>query len=427
MRTKWKEIKINLFHSKYLSFIFVLHLSVILTLIGFLGINVMMQGNAYNDFYSIFNDQNVYNVMDIGGTETYSKVMNVENLEQIEELYHTLNQKYTYIHQIESSFPATYDDSKKQFMIGGKDSVDSYATSGIASYYSLRVNPNFFKIYSIHMAEGSFFDDNYMYKIGDTVPVILGNDYEQYYEVGDTFKGDYFLFPEETEYQVVGILEKESSYFGLSIGSYLSLDHYILVPDVNLTKENSYRPEVILANLSQKIPSMILSQEDSLKDLRSTIASYGMSEMYRIDDQREVINGIYHDAMNQFKTVLIAFVVLSLFSILIITMNCFRRISMNFERYAIHMANGASLKDITEYIMSDLAIQLGLSDFVAIVLNIIVSWRVVVNFRVNISFIPFVVLFIILFSLLIYFVIYIIVRLRLIKFKISDFIRGLEP
>ena len=100
---------------------------------------------------------------------------------------------------------------------------------------------------------------------------------------------------------------------------------------------------------------------------------------------------------------------------------------MNFERYEIHMANGASLKDITEYIMSDLAIQLGLSDFVAIVLNIIVSWRVVVNFRVNISFIPFVVLFIILFSLLIYFVIYIIVRLRLIKFKISDFIRGLEP
>ena len=59
------ELKINLLKSKYLTLIFILQISVVLSLFGVLFVNMTMHFQANKSFYDIFKDDNVYNIMDI--------------------------------------------------------------------------------------------------------------------------------------------------------------------------------------------------------------------------------------------------------------------------------------------------------------------------------------------------------------------------
>ena len=69
------ELKINLLKSKYLTLIFILQISVVLSLFGVLFVNMTMHFQANKSFYDIFKDDNVYNIMDVGGSEIYSQVI----------------------------------------------------------------------------------------------------------------------------------------------------------------------------------------------------------------------------------------------------------------------------------------------------------------------------------------------------------------
>ena len=421
------EIKINFFKSKYLSVIFILHLALIFTLIGVLSMNIFTHSSSYTDFYNIFKDNQVSNIVDVGGTEIYSEKMNLDNIENISGLYHDLDSNYTRIGQIVSQLNSKFDSSKVEFMDIDSNRINSYEGLGTVPYKSLRVNNNFFDLYQIEIADGKGFPVDYTYKLGETIPVLLGNAYKEHYQVGDTFLGDYFLFPKDSTFKIIGFLEDDATYFNLNLGAYGSLENYILVPDVEINEDNSYRNEVIIANYAQRIPSVYLSNTDNSDDIKQVVKQYDLSSMYRVDNQKYVVDKIYQDSKNLTSTMLLAFIALSLFSLVIITMNCFRKISMNFERYAIHLANGASKKDITKLILCDLIIILVISDLLGIGINGFFIIKNATITSIQFKFIWPVALIIVIFSILIYLIIYLIVKLKLRKFKTVDFIRRLQP
>ena len=421
------EIKLNLFKSKYLTFIFILHLSLIFTLIGIIMMNIMANNASYNNFYNIFKDNEVFNVIDIGDPEVYSNNMNMDNIDNISDLYEELNTEYTRIGQIINQFDGEFDVKKIDFMNVDLDRIESYEELGVAPYKSLRVNKNFFDLYQLNVTEGTTFSVDYKYNLGETIPVILGNAYKDYYNIGDQFKGDYFLFEKNSLYEVIGFLDSKAKYFNLNLGTYVSLDHYILVPDVDINKENAYREEVIIANYAQRIPSVLLSEEANDSELKDILDKYGLSSMYRVDNQKMTVEKIYQDSKNLSATMLVSFIFLSLFSVIIISMNCFRRISMNFKRYAIHLANGASTKDISKLVLCDLIVILITSDIVAIGINTIFALKNVYLSSAYISFILPVSIVVVAFSMIIYLTMFLIVKIRLNKFKIVDFIRRLQP
>ena len=420
------ELKINLLKSKYLTLIFILQISVVLSLFGVLFVNMTMHFQANKSFYDIFKDDNVYNIMDVGGSEIYSQVMNLDNIENIDNLYTYLDNNYTRIQQIQNQFNNEYDTNKLRFMSVNKDEAERFKEQGFAPYLSLRVNDNFFLKYDVHINEGTNFN-NFKYELNDKVPLILGDAYREYYKVGGKFGGEYFLFPKDTIYEVVGFLEKGAKYYNLNLGTYISLDHYILLPDVDIDENNAYRKEVIIANYAQRIPGLLLSDEDTYLDLKDKVNELDMSMMYRIDNQRNVVDSIYGDAINSFKMMAISFGTLTLFSLLIIIMNLFRRISMNFKRYAVHLVNGASKKDIRKLVMNDLLVLITISTLIAYLFDFIVCVLNPTFFKSYMTYFPIVLIMTIFVDLIIYFVVYIVIRIRLNNIKIIDFIRRLQP
>lgn len=200
-----------------------------------------------------------------------------------------------------------------------------------------------------------------------------------------------------------------------------------MLPDVDIDENNAYRKEVIIANFAQRIPGLLLSDEDTYLDLKDKLNELDMSLMYRIDNQRNVVDSIYGDAINSFKMMAISFGTLTLFSLLIIIMNLFRRISMNFKRYAVHLVNGASKKDIRKLVMNDLLVLITISTLIAYLFDFIVCVLNPTFFKSYMTYFPIVLIMTIFVDLIIYFVVYIVIRIRLNNIKIIDFIRRLQP
>ena len=128
------ELKINLLKSKYLTLIFILQISVVLSLFGVLFVNMTMHFQANKSFYDIFKDDNVYNIMDIGGNEIYSQVMNLDNIENINKLFTYLDNNYIRIQQIQNQFNNEYDSNKLRFMSVNKNEAERFKEQGFAPY-----------------------------------------------------------------------------------------------------------------------------------------------------------------------------------------------------------------------------------------------------------------------------------------------------
>lgn len=98
---------------------------------------------------------------------------------------------------------------------------------------TVSLSNNAYEVFNIVMEEGNFFDKNdFIYK-DNTIPIILGNDYKNYYKLGDTI--DLVLRGQNKKASIKGFLKPESSiiYFNKE----LKLDKFVLVPVENFDKD----------------------------------------------------------------------------------------------------------------------------------------------------------------------------------------------
>lgn len=100
---------------------------------------------------------------------------------------------------------------------------------------------------------------------------------------------------------------------------------------------------------------------------------------------------------------------------------------MNFKRYAVHLVNGASKKDIRKLVMNDLLVLITISTIIAYLFDFIVCVLNPTFFKSYMTYFPIVLIMTIFVDLIIYFVVYIVIRIRLNNIKIIDFIRRLQP
>ena len=114
----------------------------------------------------------------------------------------------------------TWDHNEEaRFVLDGKD---------MAFVKAIQVSEKFFSEYDISVFEGSIFDtDDYNYDLKtNTVPVLLGHAYIDYYKVGDVLTGEYLT--SDTTYIVKGFLEEGTKYWEGT--DFKSLDRFIVLP-----------------------------------------------------------------------------------------------------------------------------------------------------------------------------------------------------
>jgi hypothetical protein len=93
-------------------------------------------------------------------------------------------------------------------------------------YFLLKIDNEFQNVFKLNVAKGRIFSDEDFRDTGDEIPLILGYDFQKYYNVGDVITDD-----DGQRYRVVGFLEKLSFYLNPARDSLIHwLDKAFITP-----------------------------------------------------------------------------------------------------------------------------------------------------------------------------------------------------
>lgn len=104
----------------------------------------------------------------------------------------------------------------------------------VTSLSTIQVNNNAYNTFLNSLAKGdSFKTDDFNYENDNIIPIILGNDYLQYYDVGEIIKLNYLQ--KNIDFKVIGFLNKNTV---LTINDFnYVLDTYICMPSFQIKNE----------------------------------------------------------------------------------------------------------------------------------------------------------------------------------------------
>lgn len=225
-----------------------------------------------------------------------------------------------------------------------------FSSINLASYQMDRLG---FEYFNFKMYDGrSFSDDDYILESElDKLPIILGYNYKDIFNIGEKIK--YIYAVKVMEGEVIGILEKNSAIFNDNKYS-MPLDNRIILPLADfkyIAKDGEEQfnqsivySDMLSANIIASINSSniditrkiydLCNRYDFMKYDPSITASTNGLDMFKGESEQAV------------KIMFIMLVVMTTFCIFTFIMNMHNKIEKNMRRYLIQILQGASIKHI---------------------------------------------------------------------------------
>ncbi len=186
--------------------------------------------------------------------------------------------------------------------------------------YGYNVGENVDKLFSLETQNNQWFSkEDYFYSDGDTIPIILGNNYQKYYSVGDVLP--LVCSGLSLNCKVIDFLKPQSKIVHNS--AITELDNHILVPFQNFSEEKFQSEDKVNLQILylNKNNGLIFTQLPTEK-VKEIVLDYaktaGLSEdvdiePYAFIDNVANIKEISQDYFTRFMTYLISSILLTLF------------------------------------------------------------------------------------------------------------------
>jgi len=117
------------------------------------------------------------------------------------------------------------------FESGYEDGIHIEANDelGLQALKCAYFTPEVFDVYELTVSEGNLFSQaDYTYHQGQPYPVILGSEYQEFFDVGDIIDGTLYL--EHDQLVVIGFLHSGSFIASPGVSTLVPLDRYIIFP-----------------------------------------------------------------------------------------------------------------------------------------------------------------------------------------------------
>ena len=220
-------------------------------------------------------DVDFYSYMDDGG-DIFEKVCNV--LKKLDEKYGDdyVIQASQFIElenvQVDDKFLINYEEGDEE------SSTYEYDGAKYSDVKAMQVSNGFFVQNKLTLSSGNFFsEDDYKTYGFEEIPVILGNEYSQDYNIGDIFEGSYLY--KNMKFKVAGFLSDASFFYDNSKNDMTSCGSYIFMPAF----ENLSYDDVGIKAADQYIQSYIYTHGQYQKvcdDVENIIEECGLSTDY---------------------------------------------------------------------------------------------------------------------------------------------------
>lgn len=216
------------------------------------------------DFYSYMEDD----------SEEFQKLQAFQERLRTEE-------SFDYIIQSDQFLEVTKPQMQDIFLYGyeqgvAEDSVYEYSGQTLYATKTLQVSEKFFEKYSIQAAEGTLFlEEDYQYVKDQTVPVVLGAAYKNFFKLGDTIEASYLF--RNFKFKVIGFLEDTAFYYDHNSKELISCERYIIMPAFKNLPENNFGKRALLQFCSAYIESKE-SYDEVFEKIQSLIKEYDIPE-----------------------------------------------------------------------------------------------------------------------------------------------------
>ncbi|WP_317914116.1 hypothetical protein [Carnobacterium maltaromaticum] len=230
----------------------VLMLSVFFSLIYIIISFSFSTKDAINQNYSNEKDKNLYSLIDtFTDPEKFTEFRESKNsLNELANFYNYLNtnNKVLLVSSFEQPIPISDFKGDITFQTNYGTQLETYGSykdtesdMDLFDVKSIQMNKNTFNFYNLRIDSGKGIEwENVNYN-SDKIPVILGNKYENIYQLGDVIQGDFYS--KKMDFEVIGFLEKNSSLFYKNEINHF-IDNYLIIPYPNSigmpTDQNQY-------------------------------------------------------------------------------------------------------------------------------------------------------------------------------------------
>lgn len=241
---------------------------------------------------------------------------------------------------------------------------------------AIRVNKNFISNFGLNMLEGrDFKDTEYYYTKSNVLPIIVGYNYKNIYDVGDTIY--YFDNGIKCEAIVVGILDKQQSipqkfdtfnaeYVAKVSDNYYSLDDNIIIPINDVYKlRNSEYYNLMLGNFifidnrksnleKKEIISNIQEKVEKATNTKFNLKFYDNEITAEVNKYIEVRD-------NYKKTFIISFVFVTI-TMIVSIINMINSRKMEF---GVYLFSGSKVRDIIGILYTEMLLLVMISTIIS--------------------------------------------------------------
>ncbi len=247
----------------------------------------------------------------------------------------------------------------------------------VATRYLL--SPDVFEKFAIPIARGVDFSDfDCTWREGMVIPLVLGWEYLDYYQLGDriTASADGY-FQQSAEYEVVGFLSPDAAILPFLSRAFQSteetesLARTILCPAIDVTglpvPERTDNPRGLASYGSQVINlcTGIVVSPTPQPDVAACVDPASGAEP--VTDRTMILTKSFRqDADAYFNMLIFASILILSGSTLCLTLNLINKLLANFKTYAVHMVSGCTLAAAGGFMIAETALILAVSIVLAL-------------------------------------------------------------
>lgn len=222
------------------------------------------------------------------------------------------------------------------------------------SYNSVRgvsVDENYVKKFPLRISKGRSFAKEDFDSSG-YIPIILGSDFKQYYDVGHEFEFYDFFDKKSAKLKVIGILDENSTIIE-DYGSVEKMNKLVIQPLQNLNVKTS--TEFDFSNMLSICHVVTNNRESSLSSIRKKSKELNLYN-YKLISSKEIIREEVDRLSDSLKSSLTISIILLLFVCIGIITVQINTIRDRISEYGVHLLSGARKQDISKRLLYSISI-----------------------------------------------------------------------
>lgn len=356
MRQQLRYALEDIWDRRFNHFILFVQIFAALVLVSFIFLISLNVNSFKSKLNEIMMEQNedIYINRDIDNIEKIDEInLAQDSIERQGELYRFLKEN--------SSFKTYTADMQSSMWLSDSILDNSFALNPRNmpnAYFLLKIDEEFQSVFKLKCIKGRLFSQDNFKHTGSEIPLILGYDFQKYYDLDDIICDD-----DDQLYRVVGFLEKSSFYLNPSRGSLIYLlDKAFVIP---------LQPDRFEAwDYCSAINSTFIITDDSenLHDIQEKSNKLGLYtfESISFTDQLQ-----YLLEANRFEVLTIGFIMTTtlIFSIIGFISNLIQFINIHMKEFAIHLLCGGRVISIIQRILIQIFFIILLSDIIVIAIH----------------------------------------------------------